>query len=163
MRAAFSLVTAITASVLLQLAGPPALADDTSDEAQIRASAAEWIAAFRAGDIDRLMRLYMPDALVALHGQPALRGVAAIRAYFAPGMGKSDVQFDLAIDEIGIHGSVAHLVSRYWYTAVPKEGGVPYRDAGRSALIYKRDTDGHWKIYLDIDQATPDVTFDNPR
>jgi uncharacterized protein (TIGR02246 family) len=140
----------------------PARADSDADIAAIRASGDEWIAAFRTGDIEALMALYMPDALVALHGKPALRGIAAIRAYFEPGMGKSDVEFILDIEEIQVHGNVAHLVSKYWYTAVPRDGSEPYRDAGRSALIYKRDDDGHWKIYLDIDQATPDVAFPPP-
>ncbi len=141
------------------LSWSPARADDRAD---IEAAAEQWIVVFKAGDIDALMRLYMPDALVALHKQPALRGIEAIRAYFAPAMGIAEVEFRLEIEEIQVHGDVAHLVSKYWYTSVPLDGGETYRDAGRSALIYKRDTDGRWKIYLDIDQATPDVSFPAP-
>ncbi len=149
--------------VLLILAGglswSAARADDRAD---IEAAAEQWIVAFKSGDIDALMRLYMPDALVALHNQSALRGVDAIRAYFAPAMGIAEVEFRLEIEEIEVHGDTAHLVSKYWYTSAPRDGGETYRDAGRSALIYKRDTDGRWKIYLDIDQATPDVSFPAP-
>ena len=43
------------------------------------------------GDIDALMQLYMPDAVVALHDQPKLKGLDAIRAYFAPRIGKGKV------------------------------------------------------------------------
>lgn len=134
-------------------------APERNDVALIKAAADEWIVAFKAGDIDALMSLYMIDAFVALHGQPALRGIDEIRAYFAPKMGTADVEFLLEYEQIEVHGDVAHLVSKYWYTGTPKAGGEPYRDAGRSALIYKRDADGRWKIYLDIDQATPDVNF----
>jgi len=134
-------------------------APERNDVAAIEAAADEWIVAFKNGDIDALMSLYMPDAFVALHGQPALRGADEIRAYFAPKMGTADVEFLLEYEQIEVHGDVAHLVSKYWYTGTPKAGGEPYRDAGRSALIYKRDADGRWKIYLDIDQATPDVNF----
>jgi len=137
-------------------------APERNDVALIEAAADEWIVAFRTGDIDALMSLYMPNAFVALHGQPALRGSDEIRAYFAPKMGTANVEFLLEYEQIEVHGDVAHLVSKYWYTGTPKEGGDPYRDAGRSALIYKRDTDGRWKIYLDIDQATPDVSFPPP-
>jgi len=77
-------------------------------------------------------------------------------------MGTAEVEFLLEYEQIEVHGDVAHLVSKYWYTAAPKDGGEAYRDAGRSALIYKRDADGRWKIYLDLDQATPDVSFPPP-
>ena len=138
-----------------------ATADSVEDERAIRAGVVDWLGAFKSGDIDHLMTLYMPDALVALHGQKALRGLAEIRAYFAPGMGKSEIRFDIEIDEIRIHGDTAHLVSRYWYTATPRDGGATYRDAGRSLVLYARDRDGRWKIQVDIDQATPDVVFDD--
>lgn len=132
------------------------------DRAAIEAAGDEWIDAFKAGDIDALMSLYMPDAFVALHGQPAMRGIDEIREYFAPKMGTAEVEFILEIEEIEVHDDIAHLVSKYWYTGTPLDGGEAYRDAGRSALIYKRDADGRWKIYLDIDQATPDVNFPAP-
>ena len=140
-----------------------AAADSVADKAAIEAAGDSWIRAFRGGDIDALMNLYTADARVALHGQPALLGVDAIRAYFAPKLGTADVDFLLETEEIQVHGDVAHLVSKYWYTARPNDGGEAYRDAGRSALIYKRAADGTWKIHLDIDQATPDVSFPAPR
>jgi uncharacterized protein (TIGR02246 family) len=146
----------------------PVLADDPArqdqqDEQAIRAGVDEWLSAFQAGDLDRLMTLYLPDALVALHGQPALHGKEAIRAYFAPGMGKSDIDFRIEIDSIHVHGRTADLVSRYWFTAQPRAGGPAYRDAGRSVVLYRRDTDGRWKIRLDMDQDTPDVRFEDAK
>jgi ketosteroid isomerase-like protein len=72
------------------------------------------------------------------------------------------VEFLLDFEEIQVHGDVAHLVSKYWYLSVPKEGGDTLRDAGRSVLIYKKAADGSWLIYLDIDQQTPDVSFPAP-
>ena len=105
------------------------------------------------------MTLYTDDAIVALHGRPALRGVEQIRNFFAPGMGKSRVTFEIDIEEIQIHGDTAHLLSKYYLTAEPRSGRDTYRDAGRSLLIYKRNADNEWKLYLDIDQATPDAQF----
>jgi len=149
------------AMLSLMLAGPvSAVADDVD---AIKAAAQDWIVAFKAGDIDALMRLYAPDAFVALHGQPAMRGKTAIRDYFAPKLGTAQVEFLLKFEDIQVHGDMAHLVSQYWYQSVPNEGGDPLRDAGRSALIYKKAEDGSWLIYLDIDQQTPDVTFPPPR
>jgi uncharacterized protein (TIGR02246 family) len=145
----------------LLMTGSASAGDAATAERAIRAGVDEWLVAFKAGDLDRLMRLYMPDALVALHGQPALHGKDAIRAYFAPGMGKSDIEFRIEIDAIRVHGDTADLVSRYWFTARPHDGGNTYRDAGRSVVLYTRDQDGRWKIWLDLDQDTPDVRFED--
>ncbi|MEM7283664.1 MAG: nuclear transport factor 2 family protein [Pseudomonadota bacterium] len=124
----------------------------------VRAAAHLWIEHFKSGDLDQLMTLYEPDAFIALHGQPAMRGIDEIRAYFESRIGRPGVKFDLDIEEIQIHGDVAHLVSKYWFE-LPLEDGGSYRDAGRSLLIYKNSKEHGWRIYLDLDQATPDVTW----
>ena len=136
-----------------------ATAGDARDIAAIEQVAQRWIELYTAGDLDGLMTLYTQDAIVALHGRPALRGVEQIRNFFAPGMGKSRVTFEIDVEEIQVHGDTAHLLSKYYLTAEPVNGGEVYRDAGRSLIIYKRDKDNEWKLYLDIDQATPDVQF----
>ena len=150
---------AILAAVILMLLFNPVRADEVADIAAIEQVAQRWIDLYTAGDLDRLMTLYTDDAIVALHGRPALRGVEQIRNFFAPGMGKSRVTFEIDIEEIQIHGDTAHLLSKYYMTAEPMDGGDIYRDAGRSLLIYKRNADNEWKLYLDIDQATPDAQF----
>jgi uncharacterized protein (TIGR02246 family) len=148
-------------TVILAIAGPVIASGHTTsrDEEAIRKNTRDWVANFKAGDIDGLMKLYMPDARVALHGQPIRIGIGAIRAGFAPGLAaKPDVSFLLDIEEMRIHGDHAFLVSKYWYTS--HGGGLPdLADAGRSLVEYQRDRDGMWKILVDIDQATPDVAF----
>lgn len=137
----------------------PAAAGEQEDIAAIKHAAEQWITLYTAGDLDGLMSLYAPDAIVALHGKPALRGVQQIRDFFAPSLGRNRVNFEIDIEEVQIHGDAAHLLSRYYLTATPLSGGETYRDAGRSLLIYKRDANNEWKLYLDIDQATPDAAF----
>lgn len=133
----------------------------SQDRIAIHAAAREWISAFKAGDLDALMQLYDPDAYVALHDQPALRGIEAIRAYFAPRVGQGDVEFLLDIERIEVTGDTAHLISGYWFT-MRLPGQPEYRDAGRSLLLYRKSRSGRWRIYLDIDQGTPDISFPPP-
>jgi uncharacterized protein (TIGR02246 family) len=145
---------------------PASAARRSADVEAICAQGRAWIRAFKGGDIDGLMGLYMPDAQVALHGQRKLDGLAAIRAFFAPALAaRPDVQFLLDVEDIQVQGDVAWLVSGYWYTSVSRDG-PRYEDAGRSLLVYRRDRGrggaGEWKIQVDIDQATPDVTFPPP-
>ena len=125
-----------------------------------------WIERFKEGDIDGLMALYEPDAQVALHDQRKLTGTAQIREFFAPSLAaRPEVSFQLHVEDIRIHGDLAMLVSRYWYTSTARRG-ERYQDAGRSALIYKRvpgkQGAERWRILLDIDNNTPDVTFPKP-
>lgn len=139
---------------------PPGSGPDRERRA-IALAAREWIDTFKAGDVDALMRLYEPDAYVALHGQPALRGIEAVRAYFAPRVGQGKVEFLLDIERIEVRGRVAHLISGYWFT-LELPGRPAYRDAGRSLLIYRKGRDGRWRIAVDIDQGTPDIAFPAP-
>ncbi len=141
------------------LSGCASMPDTQSDEAAIRAHAEVWLEHYLGGNIDGLMRLYEPDAVVALHDQPALRGVDQIRSFFAPGMGKSDVTFELEFEHIEVSGDLAWIVSKYWLRAITKDSGELYEDAGRSLLVYRRGQDGLWRIAADIDNNTPDVSM----
>ncbi|MFZ9708787.1 MAG: YybH family protein [Steroidobacteraceae bacterium] len=137
-----------------------------TDQRAVCEHADEWVRRFTARDLDGLMQLYVPDAVVALHGQPMMEGLPSVRAYFAKSMpAAKSVQFELDVERIEIHGDIVHFLSRYWFTST-REDNSTLRDAGRSLLIYKRDSTvtgaGHWKIALDIDQNTPDVVFPAP-
>ncbi len=163
-----ALLRALVLTGLPWLALPgAALATDTTtdtaaDVAAIRAAAADWIRIYKSGDLDALLTLYTADPTVALHGKPVLRGREAVRNFFAPGIGKAEVSFSIDVETIEVHGDVAHLISKYWMSATPPEGGDSFTDAGRSLLIYKRGADGRWRIHVDIDQATPDVSWPPP-
>lgn len=142
------------------LLATPALATP-ADEAAIRAHGREWVRAFKAGDIEALMRLYTPDAEVALHGKPKLKGIAAIRGYFTPLL-KSPPKADflLAEESLVVSGDQAFFLSKYWFTLHTPKGDIP--DAGRSLIVYQKGKDGVWRLRVDIDQAAPDVTFPAP-
>ena len=128
---------------------------------EIAAEGGKWARYYEQGDLDGLMTLYVDDAIVALHGQPALFGIEAIREYFSTRIGKADSTFELEYELRETHGEIAYIISKYWLKAVDNETGNTYLDAGRSLLVYKKH-DGQWKIAADIDQATPDVTWPAP-
>ncbi len=119
----------------------------------------QWIDRYLAADLEGLMALYTPDATVMLHGKPAMQGKAAIREFFAASLGKAEVSFNIDVEQAEIHGNMAYLISKYWMSVRPHDTDQHITDAGRSLLIYKRDSSGQWKIHADIDQATPDVRW----
>ena len=160
-RLCLSLLCAVPVLAPLAAADLPPGWGPARERQAIALAAREWITTFKGGDVDALMRLYEPDAYVALHGQPALRGLDAVRAYFAPRIGQGKVEFLLDIERIDVHGRTAHLISGYWFT-LEQPGRPAYQDAGRSLLIYRKGRDGRWRIAVDIDQGTPDITFPAP-
>ena len=130
-------------------------------ETEIAAEGGRWAKYYEQEDLEGLMTLYVDDAVVALHGQPALFGIEAIRDYFSTRIGKSESVFELDYELRETHGEIAYIISKYWLKAIDKETGEIYKDAGRSLLVYKKQY-GQWKIAADIDQATPDVTWPAP-
>ena len=130
-------------------------------ETEIAAEGGKWARYYEQEDLEGLMTLYVDDAIVALHGQPALFGIAAIRDYFSSRIGKADSVFELEYELRETHGEIAYIISKYWLKAVDKETGDTYLDAGRSLLVYKKQN-GRWKIAADIDQSTPDVNWPAP-
>ena len=148
------------ALTLLLMSSAPVSAQ-TDFETEIAAEGGKWAEYYEQADLEGLMTLYVDDAIVALHGQPALFGITAIREYFSTRIGKAESVFELDYELRETHGDIAYIVSKYWLKATDNETGVVYKDAGRSLLVYKKQ-DGQWKIAADIDQATPDVVWPAP-
>ena len=148
------------ALTLLSMSSAPVSAQ-TDFETEIAAEGGKWAKYYEQADLEGLMTLYVDDAIVALHGQPALFGITAIREYFSTRIGKAESVFELDYELRETHGNIAYIISKYWLKATDNETGVVYKDAGRSLLVYKKQ-DGQWKIAADIDQATPDVVWPAP-
>ena len=148
------------ALTLLSMSLAPVSAQ-TDFETEIAAEGGKWAKYYKQADLEGLMTLYVDDAIVALHGQPALFGITAIREYFSTRIGKAESVFELDYELRETHGDIAYIISKYWLKATDNETGVVYKDAGRSLLVYKKHG-GQWKIAADIDQATPDVAWPAP-
>ena len=76
-------------------------AEPSTPEATFRAGTTDWVAAYNAGDVDRIMALYAPDAVVMPPDKPAARGHAATAAAPIPARAASTA---------GEHGNVSRLV-----------------------------------------------------
>ena len=152
---------ALGLSTVLAITAISALAEPDAEADAIEAEGGKWARYYENEDLQGLMTLYVDDVVVALHGQPALYGKEAVRAYFAQRLGKAESTFELEYEVRETEGDIAYIISKYWLKATDKATGAVYRDAGRSLLVYKKE-DGQWKIAADIDQATPDVTWPAP-
>ena len=123
-------------SILLSAILVPAAQADF--ETEIAAEGGKWAKYYEQENLEGLMTLYVDDAVVALHGQPALFGIGAIRDYFSTRIGKAESIFELDYELRETHGDIAYIISKYWLKAIDKETGDIYKDAGRSLLVYKK-------------------------
>ena len=127
------------------------------DVQQVQQLASTWIDAYQSGDIDTLMGLYTPDAIIYIGGKQALRGLAEIRRYFEPRLGEYEFDVTLQREEYLFHGDLIIDVGLVWINGRNRSTGETFEDAVRSLVIFRRTDSAGWKIYRDMDQHTQDT------
>lgn len=128
-----------------------------ADTAAIRAALDEYVSAWKASDAGRIAALYSDDAVILPGDHAAESGRPAIKKFnqdffegYTPGT------FDISGQdrEIEIMGDWAYDRGSYTFSAVSKQkGGPPLSDKGKYIVIMKRQTDGSWKWFRDIDNS----------
>ena len=86
---------ALGLSTVLAITAISAPAEPDAEANAIEAEGGKWARYYENEDLQGLMTLYVDDVVVALHGQPALYGKEAVRAYFAQRLGKAESTFEL--------------------------------------------------------------------
>jgi len=120
----------------------------------------KWADAYSKGNFEAMRDLYEPDAWLMTRHQTARKGVDEILTYFADSRVEGSTAVIRFEDESAtIDGDYAFKVAKWWLEN-PGAVGEPVKDSGRSLVIFKRGSDGVWRIWRDIDNHTPDVGFD---
>ena len=140
----------------LALGCKPAPAPDRGSTDQATVAAVHrvgeaYLAAVRTGDINAALAQWADSMTVLPPNEPALRGHAAFRAWmegFMKQLKVVDARFtdsevtasgDLAIERVG-----------FAWTLQPVAGGDPITEIGKGLHVYRRQTDGVWKLTMDI-------------
>jgi len=127
-------------------------------EAAVRRLTQEWILACNMRQLDELLDLYAPDALVLRSNIPPLRGASAIREFFfsalESGLGEA------ALDPIRVEvlGDIAHEVGRY-SALVPGTSGKRREERGKYLWVFAKQAGGEWKLVSECWSA--DLTLVN--
>lgn len=121
----------------------------TSDEQEIRQLVSTWMAATKAGDIEKVLSLMTDDVVFLIAGQPAMRKsefAAASRSQSAADgpeiNGTSDIQ------EVQICGDWAFMRAQLKVVVTPKNGGAAITRAGPTLTILKKQN-GKWLLARD--------------
>lgn len=137
-----------------------------NDETPIRAALAEWAAAFCSKDLDRLMALYAPEAVVFDAIPPFASGLAAMGAkvaecfpYFPDGFALETRDLVVAMGADLAH---AHFI---WHLTDLPPGHPAGRHWLRSSVLWRKGAEGRWLIVHDhcsapFDPMTEKVVLD---
>jgi uncharacterized protein (TIGR02246 family) len=114
-------------------------------EAAVRRLTQEWVLACNTRQLDELIELYAPDAVVLRSNLPPIRGAIAVREFFysalEAGLG------EVAVDPIRVDvlGDLAHEVGRY-SALVPGATGKRREERGKYLWVFAKQTNGDWKL-----------------
>lgn len=150
----------LSCTVVVACAGPtpeqaaPAASEDPAVVRQaIEAANARQMDAVLKGDAQAASANYTEDAIFMYPGVPAARGKAAATELFN-GMIQEATFSDMKIQtmDVVVSGDLAVEHGAYRWTVTPK-GGKAMPDSGKYVTVWRKQTDGSWKIMRDINNS----------
>ena len=121
-----------------------------SDEQEIRALIATWMAASKTGDVEKVLSLMTEDAVFLISGPPSMMTksdfAAAMKSQGKPGAPKFEGTSE--IQEIKVLGDWAFMWTKLRVVATPPGGALPIVRAGPTLSILKKEH-GRWRLARD--------------
>ena len=129
-------------------------ASTTAEVAAIHDTARRFSAAYVRGDAATMAALYTEDGVIFPEGTEAIRGRAAIQQYWTPRPGRRVTRHVLTPERIEIAGNLAHDYGRYEVDG-EEDGKAWPTGYGKYVVVWKRGTDGAWRMHLDMWNRAP--------
>ena len=126
-------------------------ADTKAIEQALRDLDAQWSAAAAAKDLEKTISFYSENALVLPTNAPAATTKDTIRNTWkdllaSPGVA---ISWKTAKVEVARSGDIAYTTGTYELT-MNDASGKPINDSGKYVEVWKKQTDGKWKVAVDI-------------
>ena len=134
---------------LLTLMAVSARSADSALESLAAASRA-WDEAYASGDATRLAERYDDQAVSMPPGLPAFVSKSVIKADFKAFFDSNAATHRTFDADRRIAGDFAIERARYEATIRPRDGSAAVREAGKHVVVYRRQTDGSWKVFWEI-------------
>jgi len=109
---------------------------------------AKWYAAFNAGDVPAIVRLYASDAVLLLQGE-TFNGRGAIEAFHTGNFAKVRYNCTYTIESVSMVDHIAAVWGDDACVETPKSGAPPQAWQGRWLTVYQLQPDGSWLIVRD--------------
>ncbi|MBI1741556.1 SgcJ/EcaC family oxidoreductase [Candidatus Acetothermia bacterium] len=130
-----------------QLLGP-APTDTGMVRKAIEDAGAKFVAAVSRGDAVALAAFYQEDAKLLPPNSQMVTGRQHIQEFWQAFLQTGTVQLTLETKDVDSRSDLAYEVGGYTLKIQPKSGSA-MTDMGKYVTIWKRQTDGSWKIAVD--------------
>jgi uncharacterized protein (TIGR02246 family) len=114
-------------------------------EAAVRRLTQEWVLACNTRQLDELVDLYAPDALVLRSNLPPIRGAMAVREFFHASLEAGLGEVAVEPMRVEVLGDMAHEVGRY-SALVPGTAGKRREERGKYLWVFAKQASGDWKL-----------------
>lgn len=126
----------------------------SSDERDVRALHVTWIDAVNAGDLPRLLELLSDDAVLFSPGQPPF-GRERFAETFSAAHGQWHIRCVSEPEEVAVSGDMAFTRCKDSLSLTPAAGGATSRFAGDRLTVYRKGSDGRWRLHRDAHTLVP--------
>jgi uncharacterized protein (TIGR02246 family) len=133
---------------------PANLQDDEQDKQQIRALIDRWCEASAAGDLTAQYNLMTPDVVFLTPGRAPMRR-EEFAVNFRAMVDIATIHCRSNVQEITINGDLAVCWNLLEVSFTPIEGGETSKHAGNVLTVFRRGSDGQWRIWRDANLLTP--------
>lgn len=135
----------VTALTLTACSASTAPIDQSADEAALKAATNTWLAAYNAGDVEKIVALYADDGVLMPPHAPVAKGKAAIRAFITAdtaGAKAAGVKLVNGSSTVGVVGDTGWEAGSY--TVASASGATV--DSG-SYMSVSHKVNGQW-VYI---------------
>ncbi len=141
----------ILAAILIVAAGCAPKADNPKDVAAIKEMSTAWGQAATKGDVAALVGQFADDSVRLFPNAPMIVGKEAIGKSIQETADRYNQEEADVAEDVHVIGDLAYARGTYAYKATAKvPGEAVIDDKGKYLDIYRRQSDGSWKILVDI-------------
>lgn len=125
-------------------------AADSRSRAEIDSLGRRWEEAANRGEVERLMEVYAPDAVILPPGGPVIEGSETIRELFRQEFERFDTKLAFTTQQIEVDGDMAYRRGRYVWRGTPRMTGQTVETTNKFLEVWRRQPDGSWRIAVDM-------------
>jgi len=118
-----------------------------ADVAAIKASLAEWVQLYNAGDFDKIMSIFYAEISIQMPpNEPIRKGKEAILLGYQKERELNDEHCDSSVvEDVRVSGNLAVVRGIDTGTSTPRSGGEPVKYNLKWLIVLDRQSDGAWK------------------
>jgi uncharacterized protein (TIGR02246 family) len=120
-----------------------------ADERAIRDLIEHWHRATAEGDVDAVLRLMSDDAVFLVPGKPPMTGRRPFEEGLRNLLHTHRLESTGDVQEVVTSHDLAYAWTALTVRVTPKSGGDPHVRSGHALSIFRRQSDGAWRLVRD--------------